>query len=306
MTESTLIINQALAATLNIIGDRWNLMILRDAFLGRTRFEQFRQHTGASRATLSQRLDRLVASNLLYRRPYGDSDNRFEYQLTAEGMNLHGAALLAWQWERVWATQEDLPPILHHTLCDHGLTSKAWCRHCHLDIKLGDVHWPNPQAQVQFSHLRSLTGQRQPRKQSHAQDLVLATVSNLIGDRWNLLILIASFFGIKQYDEFQKQLGIATNILGQRLGQLVENGIFQRDLYQTHPPRHHYELTEKGRSLYPLIMTLRQWANGKLPPAERASPLLHSPCGHRLVIDVVCDHCGQKPWPTDVVIHAPS
>ena len=301
MADSQLIINQPLATILDIIGDRWNLLILRDAFVGRTRYEQFRQHTGASRSILSQRLDRLVMADLLYKRPYGSSENRFEYRLTSKGMTLFGCALLAWQWERDWAGHQDLPGNLHHTLCNHGLVSKAHCRACHQELKLGDVRWPNPQAHMQFSQIRSLSGQRQGRNSSMAKDLALATVSNLVGDRWNLLILIAAFFGVKQHDEFHKQLGIATNILSQRLTQLVDNDILQREPYQDNPPRHHYALTEKGQSLYALVMTLRQWANAKLPATEQAASLVHFPCGHDLVIDVVCDHCGQKPWPTDVV-----
>jgi len=301
MTDNALIINQPLAAVLDIIGDRWTLLILRDAFLGRSRFEQFRQHTGASRSILSQRLERLVAGDLLYRRPYGDSDSRFEYRLTAKGMELFGASLLAWQWEREWADQQDLPRGLHHTLCDHPLIPVVRCRHCQQAIELGDVRWPDPQAQVQFSEIRSISGQRRGRGDAKGQDPALTTISSLIGDRWTLLLLIAAFFGLKQYDDFQKQLGIATNILGQRLTQLVQAGIFSREQYQAHPPRHHYRLTAKGQSLYPLIMVLRQWANASLPASERATALIHSPCDHALVLDVVCGHCGHKPWPQDVV-----
>ena len=301
MTDSPLIINQALAAVLDIIGDRWTLLILRDAFLGRSRFEQFRQNTGASRSILSQRLERLVEGDLLYRRPYGDSDSRFEYRLTAKGMELFGASLLAWQWEREWADQQDLPRGLQHALCNHPLVPVAQCRQCQLPIKLGDIHWPDPQAQVQFSEIRSLSGQRRGRSDAKGQDLALTTISALIGDRWTLLLLIAAFFGLQHYDDFHKQLGIATNILGQRLNQLVDAGIFSREQYQAHPPRHLYQLTLKGRSLYPLVMVVRQWANASLPAHQRAAQLRHAPCNHPLVLDVVCSHCRHKPWPKDVV-----
>lgn len=303
MTEQALILNRDMVTALDIIGDRWTLLILRDTFLGRCRFEEFRQHTGASRATLSQRLERLVAGDILYRRAYGEGSNRFEYRLTVKGLELFGASLLAWQWEREWSPQDDLPRQLHHALCGHPLQPRAQCRNCQATLKIRDVSWPAGILGAQFSEIRSLSGQRRARSDARGSDRALTTISDLIGDRWTLLILIAAFFGVKRYDEFQKQLGIASNILTARLSRLVDAGIVNRRQYQQNPPRSDYRLTTKGESLYPLVIVLRQWAGDRRSESGSTATLLHN-CGQPLTVDVVCGNCGQKPWPKDVVTFA--
>lgn len=303
MTDTALIINQDMAAALDIIGDRWTLLVLRDAFLGRSRFAEFLAHTGASRSTLSQRLERLVAGDILYRRAYGEGSTRFEYRLTARGMELFGASLLAWQWERDWSGQDDLPRQLQHALCGHALQPRAQCRHCLQALRISDVRWPESTLGLQFSEIRSLSGQRRARSDARGADTALTTISDLIGDRWTLLLLIAAFFGLNRYDDFQKQLGIASNILTERLTRLVDAGIFSRAQYQQNPPRSEYRLTAKGESLYPLVIVLRQWAGDWLPQPQSAAQLLHV-CGQPLVVDVVCGQCGQKPWPKDVGVMA--
>lgn len=306
MTDNALIINREMAAALDIIGDRWTLLILRDAFLGRTRFAQFHQHTGASRAILSQRLERLVAGDILYRRAYGEGSTRFEYRLTARGVELFGASLLAWQWERDWSAPDDLPRQLQHAQCGHPLHPRAQCRFCRDAVQISDVSWPADMLGAQFSAIRSLGGQRRARSDARGADMALTTISDLIGDRWTLLLLIAAFFGLRRYDDFQKQLGIASNILTDRQNRLVAVGIFTRAQYQQNPPRSEYPLTARGESLYPLVIALRQWAGDWLPQGSKAATLVHR-CGQPLVVDVVCGHCGQKPWPKDVgALNAPA
>ena len=81
MTNTQLIINNQMAAGLDVIGDRWVLLILRDIFLGRSRFEELRLHTGASRTTLTRRLGALLEADVLYKRCYSTTGNRFEYCL---------------------------------------------------------------------------------------------------------------------------------------------------------------------------------------------------------------------------------
>ena len=253
MNTKPLIIDANVAAGLDVVGDRWALLILRDAFLGRTRFEQFRQHTGASRTTLTRRLDSLLQADVLRKQSYG---KRFEYKLTEKGLGLFHASLLSWNWESKWTdiSPEVLPASLFHRTCGQPLMPNAVCHHCHETLQVGDVEWPALVSAIdsQFSTMQSFNKRRvRASAITDSQDLSLAYVSDLIGDRWTLLLLIASFLGENRYDGFQKHLNIASNILTDRLNLLVDVNVFERKQYQDKPPRHEYRLTEKGKSLYP-------------------------------------------------------
>ena len=82
-----------------------------------------------------------------------------------------------------------------------------------------------------------------------------------IGDRWSILILRECFFGSTHFDEFQKRLGIAPNILTRRLKMLVQEGLLVRREYSQRPPRFEYVLTERGHDFRPVLLTLLTWGN---------------------------------------------
>jgi DNA-binding HxlR family transcriptional regulator len=305
MKDNNFIINNAMAQGLDVVGDRWALLILSEAFLGRSRFEEFRKNTGASRTTLTRRLESLLAADVFYKRSYTASGKRFEYKLTEKGMGLFGAALLCWQWEVEWtdAGTTNLPPKLFHFACGKPLTPKTVCRTCTAALEISDVQWPEISHDLnqQLQEIQSFNKRRVRTSDITAQQgLSLAYVSDLIGDRWTLLLLIAAFFGVNRYDMFLKQLNIASNILIDRLNLLVEVGVFERVNYQENPPRSEYNLTTKGKTLYPLVMTLRQWVINWLPATSPSEKLVHLCCDKPLMVEVVCGGCGEKPWLKDV------
>ena len=80
-----------------------------------------------------------------------------------------------------------------------------------------------------------------------------------VGERWSMLILRECFMGTTRFDDFQRQLGIAPNILARRLSTLVEAGLLTRQPYSRHPPRAEYLLTEAGRDFRPVLRALRRW-----------------------------------------------
>ena len=104
----------------------------------------------------------------------------------------------------------------------------------------------------------------------------VARTVDLIGDWWTPLVLREAFWGVRRFDDFQRSLGIGRNILTQRLGRLVDEGMLERRPYQEHPPRHEYVLTEKGRDFFPVIAALMRWGDrwlaGDDGPARRAAP----------------------------------
>src|SRR3954464_2746588 len=87
-----------------------------------------------------------------------------------------------------------------------------------------------------------------------------------VGEGWSILILRDAFAGMTRFDEFQKSLDIAPNILTRRLTALVEAGMLERRLYCERPPRFEYVLTERGRGLRPVVIALQAWGNKHFTP----------------------------------------
>src|SRR5579862_316801 len=90
--------NCSIAGTLEVVGERWTLLIVRDAFLGLRRFDEFRESLGLARNVLTDRLNKLVEQGIFERVPYGDRADRFDYRLTPKGLDLHVALVGLRQW----------------------------------------------------------------------------------------------------------------------------------------------------------------------------------------------------------------
>ena len=94
----------------------------------------------------------------------------------------------------------------------------------------------------------------------------VAQCLEVVGEWWSMLIVRDAFLGVTRFDHFQERLGISRNILDQRLNRLVETGVFAKVPYSEHPPRFDYRLTDKGRDLWPIITTMRQWGDKYAAP----------------------------------------
>jgi DNA-binding HxlR family transcriptional regulator len=93
------------------------------------------------------------------------------------------------------------------------------------------------------------------------QNCSIARALEVVGERWTLLIVRDAFLGLRRFDEFQENLGIARNVLADRLNRLVEEGILERVRYSERPERYEYRLTAKGRELNIALAGLRQWGD---------------------------------------------
>jgi DNA-binding HxlR family transcriptional regulator len=89
----------------------------------------------------------------------------------------------------------------------------------------------------------------------------VARTLEIVGDRWTWLIIRDAFLGMTRFAEFRESLGIAPNVLDDRLTRLVEQGIFVKVLYSERPPRFDYRLTTKGDGLFTTLNALRQWGD---------------------------------------------
>jgi DNA-binding HxlR family transcriptional regulator len=116
----------------------------------------------------------------------------------------------------------------------------------------------------------------------------------IVGERWTLLVLRESFAGVRRFEAFQRNLGIARNILADRLHKLVAAGVLERRRYQDRPARYEYCLTERGLDLYPALLALLSWSERHLAPAAGDPPatLTHERCGQAVEPHLVCGACG--------------
>ncbi len=113
----------------------------------------------------------------------------------------------------------------------------------------------------------------------------------LVGDRWTILVLRAAFRGIRRFDEFCADLGIARPILTARLRKLVAAGLMTREPYQEHPPRYEYRLTPAGIALSPAVVALVRWGDQHLATDGPTTILVHAPCGTELEQGFWCQTC---------------
>ncbi|MEN8654427.1 helix-turn-helix domain-containing protein [Streptomyces sp. 21So2-11] len=120
----------------------------------------------------------------------------------------------------------------------------------------------------------------------------IARTMDLLGDWWTPMVLREAFYGIKRFDTFQQELGIARNTLTDRLRRLVDEGLLEKRPYQQQPVRYDYVLTEKGRDFFGVLAAMNQWGDRWLS-GEEGPPVVfhHDPCGHDSHAEVVCAAC---------------
>jgi DNA-binding HxlR family transcriptional regulator len=126
----------------------------------------------------------------------------------------------------------------------------------------------------------------------------IARTVDLTGDWWTPLVMREAFYGARRFEQFQSQLGLSRNVLAQRLGRLVEEGILKRLPYQERPLRHEYRLTEKGRDFFTVLAAMMRWGDRWLagdagPPIE----LRDRESGEQVQLEVVDSKTGE---PVDI------
>jgi DNA-binding HxlR family transcriptional regulator len=140
MRTSLADVHCSIARSMEVIGDGWTALILRDVSCGITRFEQMTEDLGVSRKTLAARLDRLVAEGILERRPYSEHPPRHDYLLTDKGRDLQPVLLALMAWGDRWAAGPEGPPALvRHEACGHHVHAVVACDQCGEPLTEADV-----------------------------------------------------------------------------------------------------------------------------------------------------------------------
>lgn len=122
----------------------------------------------------------------------------------------------------------------------------------------------------------------------------VASTLEVIGERWTMHVLREAFLGVRRFEDFRRNIGVARNILSDRLSTLVAEGILRRELYSEHPPRYEYRLTRKGVDLSGVLIELMKWGNRWAPRDEGPGLVLrHRGCGAVIEPVHACPECGE-------------
>jgi DNA-binding HxlR family transcriptional regulator len=131
-----------IAQTVDLLGDWWTPLVLREAFYGIKRFDEFQSALGIARNTLTERLNRLVTEGLLAKVPYHTEPLRHEYVLTAKGKDFFPVLAAIAAWGDQWLYAENAEPItMHHSRCDHDVRAEVVCSHCGERLESEDVQF---------------------------------------------------------------------------------------------------------------------------------------------------------------------
>ena len=135
----------------------------------------------------------------------------------------------------------------------------------------------------------------------------MALAVDVFSDRWTFLTLREAFFGVRRYGQMQLNLGIARNVLADRLRQLVRDGMLERVRYRSDPDWYEYRLTERGLDLYPAIVALMRWAERHLVAENGPGrlELIHRSCGHPAEPYLACAHCHERLTARDITPSPP-
>ena len=295
--------NSSVARTLAIFGDTWAFLVLRACFFGLRRFDEIQKSLGIARNVLSSRLEDLVQNSVLEKVLYQERPNRYEYRLTDRARDLYPSLLAMIRWGDDWCAEGDaVPLILKHEVCGKRLLVDMVCSDCGEDINARVVKFrdgpgagrsPRPQKRRRRS--------TNPDSYEAVRACSVARTLKVIGDPWTIGVIREAFFGAHRFDEIQANLGIARNILTDRLRALTTNDILERRLYQNRPQRYEYRLTDKGLALYPSLIALMRWGDawlddGKGKPVE----LIHRVCQKIFSPVAICHECRAPVYAKDV------
>ena len=128
----------SVAAALNLVGEKWALLAVREIAFGNRRFDAIARNTGAPRDRLAARLRALEAGGVIARRPYSEHPPRYEYELTEAGRELRTVLAALRAWGDRWAIDAPPPTTFEHS-CGHGFDPAMTCRHCGAEVDPGDL-----------------------------------------------------------------------------------------------------------------------------------------------------------------------
>jgi DNA-binding HxlR family transcriptional regulator len=276
----------AVGRMLGLLGDEWTLLITQQALLGVTRYADFAARLPISHAVLANRLAAMTGDGLLARRFYQAKPPRHEYLLTPRGRSLWPVLTSIWEWERRWVPEHADPlPSMYHVACGADFAPLLTCLACTEPVTEKDVSatW-GPSG----SWARSMPVESTRRRSTSGARGLFPQTMNILGNRWGFALLVAAFVGTSRFGDFASQLGAPPGSLTDRLQIFVAGGVLESSSGR-------YLLTEKGRAVFPVLITALQWAQRWFAAAEGPAVILrHTLCGNAFDAVLTCDQCAEK------------
>jgi DNA-binding HxlR family transcriptional regulator len=294
----------AVGRILGLLGDEWALLIIQQSLLGATRYGEFMERLPISNSVLTNRLRALTDNGLLVRTTYRTRPVRAEYLITQRGRAFWPVLLSIWEWERRWVPDHvHRLPGMHHTVCDSDFAPTLTCRSCAEVVTEKEVaaRW-GPSGSWPRSVPEAVTRRRSTTEDNRGQAGLFPATMSVFGNRWAAALLVCAFLGTSRFTDFQTQLGAPPSLLAGRLQTFCANGVLCV-ARQTGPTRARYQLTEKGRAFFPVIIIALQcgqhWFHA---PEGPAVIITHLGCGEPFTGELTCDQCAQPLKGTQVSV----
>ena len=293
--------HDAIYRTVEVLGDAWSWLVMREALLYDIhRFSQFQARLGVARSTLAARLGQLTSGGLLIEQPQPSGP---EYHPTESGADLLGCLLVMKRWGDRWCFDERTrPESATHVGCGQPLKAVLRCAECRevVSAPAVEARRPGPFTESPSVPLRRRTPDLSLLERTRTCSI--ARTLGVIGDYWTSLLIREAYFGTHRFDDFQRNLGIAPNVLSGRLRRLVDQEVLVKAPYGDWSVRHEYRLTERGRDLYHVPLAMLSWGQRWLPSDASDIHLTHITCGSDLRAVLSCDRCGDTFSRDDVVL----
>lgn len=273
---------------LGLLGDEWNLLLVRQALGGPRRYGELQLALGIGPSVLSARLSALTAGGVLEKRSEG-------YLLTASGKDLWALLLTIWAWEQKWVQGSGLPTMRHAT-CGAVFTPLLCCSACSRPAAAPDVDLELEPAGTMSRSVPAGTNRRRTGAHRIAGPGLFPETMSLLGSRWSAGLLGCAFLGAHRFRQYEVMLGAPTNVVADRLRTFVELGVLGQD----------YRLSAKGLEFFPTVALLVSWGETWHLAADGPALIArHEGCGQRFVPRLHCSACRVVLDRPDVKIESP-
>ena len=285
----------AVGLTLGLIGDEWNLLILRYALQGARRYGEWRDALPISHAVLTHRLATLTGMGIFERARYQASAKRFEYRLTKRGRDLWPVLLTIWAWEAAWVPEHvELLPRMVHSRCGRDFLPVFGCAACGEAVQPREITGGFGPSGTWARSVPAATTRRRsggPGGSAEGAGMFPQTMA-LVGNRWSAALLGAAFQGARRFRDFEQRLGAPPTIVSDRLRVFCELGVFEQSPGAERADWLRYHLTEKGRAFFPVVMTAIDWGQRWFrAPEGPALVYSHPNCRQDFQVLLTCEGC---------------